>query len=234
VCRGVLGGVRECIPGPFIRTHDWPRLAVNPANGHLYAAWQDYRNGEFDIQMASSTDGGLTWGATSTVNPDRGLDHYMAAIDIGPARRGSPDRVGVTYQRSARVPNENTTPPGGFFTPGNPGVHAQPSDTVLAGGTGTATPFPFALVGPVFPPPDGNQTGYLGDYTGITIPSGTQAHPIWADTRNVDPFAEVNGSTHDADIFTTVRQLPNGVAHIEPGTIGQPSNGEESGSSGGP
>jgi hypothetical protein len=247
VCRGVLGGIRECIPGPFIRTHDWPRLAVNPANGHLYAVWNDYRNVEFDIQMASSTDGGLTWGATTTVNPDRGLDHFMAAIDIakgggqqeqsGSARAGAADRVGVSYQRSARVPNENTTPTGGFFTPSNPGVHAQPSDTVLAGGTGTATPFRFALVGPVFPPPDGNQTGFLGDYTGLAIPSGTQAHPIWADTRNVDPFAEVNGSTHDADIFTTAQQLPSGVAHVEPGTIGQPRLGEgegENGSGSGP
>lgn len=231
----------ECIPGPFIRVFDWPRLAVNPANGHLYAAWNDYRNGEFDIQLASSADGGLTWSATSTVNPDRGLDHYMAAIDVakgkGQGEQGSStpasgvDRDGVTYQRSARVPNENTTPPGGF-KPGDPGVQAEPSDTVLAGGSGIATPFPFTLIGPVFPPPDGNQTGYNGDYTGITIPSGTEAHPIWSDTRNVDPFAAVNGSTHDEDIFTTVQQLRNGVARVEPGTIGQPANGEESGGGG--
>jgi hypothetical protein len=190
--------------------------------------WQDYRNGEFDIQMASSTDGGLTWGATSTVNPDRGLDHYMAAIDIGKRRAGEhaggTDRVGISYPRSARVPNENTPPPGGF-TPSDPGVQAEPSDTVLAGGTGTATPFKFTVIGPVFPPPDGNQTGFLGDYTGITIPSGTAAHPVWADTRNVDPFASINGSTHDADIFTTGLGLPNGVGHVGPGTIGQSGSG---------
>lgn len=225
-------GLEECIPGPFIRTFDVPRLAVNPANGHLYAAWQDYRNGEYDIQMASSTDGGLTWGATSTVNPDRGLDHFMPAVDI--AKRGGTDRVGVSYQRSARVPNENSTPPGGF-EPGQPGVQTEPSDTVLAGGTATATPFPFTVVSPVFPPPDGNQTGFLGDYTGITIPSDTLAHPIWADTRNVDPFAPFNGAKHDNDVFTTTARLPNGVERVAPGTIGQSSRSvEESGSGGGP
>jgi hypothetical protein len=61
-------GPEECIPGPYIRTNDFPRLAVNPRNGHLYATWQDYQrrdNGarEFSIQMSVSTDGGRTWGS---------------------------------------------------------------------------------------------------------------------------------------------------------------------------
>ena len=47
-------GPEQCIPGAFIRSNDFPRLAVNKANGHLYATWQDYRNGEYDIQMARS------------------------------------------------------------------------------------------------------------------------------------------------------------------------------------
>jgi hypothetical protein len=217
-------GSFTCIPGPYVRSWDVPRLAVNPSNGHLYAVWQDYRNGEFDIQLSSSTNGGLTWGGTSTVNPDRGLDHFTPAVDI--AKRGGVDRVAVTYQRSGRVPNENSTPPGGFQT-GQPGVQAEPSDTVLAGGTASATPFRFTVVSPVFPPPDGNQTGFLGDYTGIAIPSGAQAHPIWTDTRNLDPFAPFNGATHDEDVFTTTTHVPKGVATIEPGTIGQSSQGGE-------
>jgi len=45
-------GPEECIPGAFIRTNDFPRLTVNPVNGHLFATWQDYRNQEFDIQLA--------------------------------------------------------------------------------------------------------------------------------------------------------------------------------------
>src|SRR6202022_3348294 len=149
---------------------------------------------------------------------------FMAAIDIGKRgagdQAGGTDRVGISYQRSARVPNENTPPPGGF-TPSDPGVQAEPSDTVLAGGTGTATPFKFTVISPVFPPPDGNQTGYLGDYTGLAIPTGTEAHPVWADTRNLDPFAAVNGSTQDEDVFTTSRQLPNGIGSPGSGVIGQ-------------
>jgi hypothetical protein len=89
----------------------------------------------------------------------------------------------------------------------------------------------------VFAPPDGVQAGFLGDYTGITIPTGTQAQPIGSDTRNTDPFAPTNGVTHDQDVFTTAAELPNGVAQVGAGTIGQPRLGEgkaENGSASGP
>ena len=56
-------------------------------------------------------------------------------------------------------------------------------------------------------PPDGIQTGFNGDYSGLTINRGTEAHPIWSDTRNVNAFPE-NGVVHDEDVFTTTVQLP--------------------------
>jgi hypothetical protein len=63
-------GSEECIPGAYVRTNDFPRIASNRGNGHLYATWQDYRAGEFDIQLSQSTDGGLTWTeANAPVNP---------------------------------------------------------------------------------------------------------------------------------------------------------------------
>ena len=83
---GTFGrGPEECIPGAFIRTNDFPRIAVDRGNGNVYVTWQDYRTGAFDIQLAQSTDGGLTWTeAKSPVNPDKGKDHYMPAIDVVP------------------------------------------------------------------------------------------------------------------------------------------------------
>ncbi|HEU0318306.1 MAG TPA: hypothetical protein VFR49_13305, partial [Solirubrobacteraceae bacterium] len=201
-------GPEECIPGNYIRTDDYPRIAMRRANGHLYAAWQDYRNGEFDIQLASSTDGGATWTSSTTVNATRNLDHYEAAVAVSPvpAPLGS-DLVGVSYYRTGRVPNESNVPAGGF-APGQPGVQARPSDYTLAGGTGTNTPFETKTISPSFPPPGGDQFGFLGDYSGLTITPEGLAHPIWADTRNVDPLAPANGVVNDEDVFTDAISLP--------------------------
>ncbi|HZT92078.1 MAG TPA: sialidase family protein [Gaiellaceae bacterium] len=236
-------GPEECIPGAYIRTNDYPRITTeNTQNGHVYVTWQDYRNGEYDIQLAESTDGGHTWSELGTVNPDRGLDHYFPATDQSPQQG---DRIGVSYYRTERVPNENTTPSGGFAPCGQngvintgasttcqPGVGTGNSDYVLAGGTGLSsitgavapsqqpTPFDFKVVSPVFPPPDGIQSGFNGDYSGLTINKGTDAHPIWSDTRNVNPYP-ANGVTHDEDVFTDNVGLPNGHAPTGTGTIGR-------------
>jgi hypothetical protein len=211
-------GPEECIPGAFIRTNDFPRINTqNTQNNHLYVTWQDYRNGEYDIQMAVSTDGGLTWTQAGTVNPDTGVDHYFAADDQSP---NGNNRVGVSYYRTERVPNENTTPAGGFAPP-QPGVQDSDSDYALAGGTFMATPFDFTVLSPVFAPPDGAQAGFNGDYSGIAINKGNEAHPIWSDTRNVDPYAPANGVLHDEDVFTDSVGLPNGKGKVGPGKIGK-------------
>lgn len=216
---------RFCIPGHYIRTNDYPRLAVNTDNGHLYAVWQDYRNQEWDIQMAHSTDGGLTWGADGTVNPDRGVDHYFAAVDIAEVSNG--DRVGVSYYRTDRVAGENTPGHPAFTfaataTCGPSGTGVCNGDYVLSGGTGSETPFDFKVVSPSFPPPDGIQAGFNGDYSGLAIPKGSEAHPIWSDTRNADPYAPQNGLVHDEDVFTDTVGLPNGNARCcSVGRIGE-------------
>ena len=217
-------GPEECIPGAFIRTNDFPRIAVNRDNGHLFVTWQDYSTGRFDIHLAESTDGGLHWtDAGPAVNPDSSKDHYFPAIDVvassqGDSQKqsgngdngGNGDHVGVSYFRTDRVPNENTTPAGGF-TPGQPGVQAELSDYALAGGLGLNTPYKFKVVSPQFQPPDGGQAGFNGDYSGLVL-VGTTAHPIWSDTRNKSPFTgpDSQGVVRDEDIFTISTSLPGG------------------------
>jgi len=212
-------GPEECIPGAFIRTNDFPRIAVDRGNGDLFVTWQDYHTGEFDIQLSQSTDGGLTWTeAKAPANPDRAKDHYQPAIDVVPSTgengdnaRGNTngDHVAISYYRTDRVPNENTSPTSGF-APGQDGVQKGSSNYYLAGGRGLVTPYADARVSPNFPPPDGIQIGFNGDYSGLVVVDG-RAHPIWSDTRNVSPPGQ-NGAkaAHDEDIFTDDVRIPDG------------------------
>jgi hypothetical protein len=220
-------GPEECIPGPFIRANDYPRIVTeNTQNNHLYAVWQDYRHGEFDIQLSVSDDGGRHWTEAGTVNPDTGLDHYFPAVDQSPTRD---DRVGVSYFRSQRVAGEAD---GGVFAPCDSGgatpagadscagVAAGDSDYVLAGGRADQTPYAFRVLSPVFPPPDGTQAGFNGDYSGLTIPRGIEAHPVWSDTRNADPYTPANDVANDEDVFSDGVGLPRGGGRAGAGTLG--------------
>jgi hypothetical protein len=196
-------GPEECIPGAFVRTNDFPRIAVDKANGDVYAVWQDYRTGEFDIILSRSTDGGHTWReATKPVNPSHNRDHYEAAIDVGNLHK-----VAVSYYRTGRIPNEDQVPPDGFNPGRDAGVQARNSEYFLAGGKVLNTPYSDTRVASPFPPPDGVQTGFMGDYSGLAA-LGNKAIPIWADTRN-KAIAE-QGASHDEDIFIDVLDIPGG------------------------
>jgi len=200
-------GPEECVPGSFIRTNDFPRLAADPS-GQLVSVWQDFRNRELDIQVSRSNDGGQTWTtAASPVNPDSGFDHYMAAVDVV---KGT-NRFGVSYYRTAQVPNEAANAAGGIvFAPGQPGVQATNSQYFLAGGRGLRTPLTARPISPLFPAPTGNQAGFNGDYSGIAL-SGDTAHPIWSDTRNTAPAGQVATTpAPEEDIFTDSVELPGG------------------------
>jgi hypothetical protein len=200
-------GPEQCIPGNFVRApvDTAQRIAVNERSGDLFVTWFDYRFGEFDIFVSRSRDGGQTWSTAHRVNRDRGTDHYFSAIDV--AEVGSESGIGVSYYRTGRVPNENETPPGGF-APGQPGVAKRLSDYVLAGGRELHVPYDFVVVSPRFPAPDGVQAGFIGDYTGLVVNRGTEAHPMWSDTRNRAFAPSVDLVTVDEDAFTITRPLP--------------------------
>src|SRR5919108_27855 len=103
----------------------------------------------------------------------------------------------------------------------NPSTAASPGGkSAQSIGSGAATPYRFTVVSPEFPPPDGIQSGFNGDYSGLTINRDTEAHPIWSDTRNVNPFP-LNGVVHDEDVFSDKTGLPDGRAHVGQGTLGK-------------
>jgi hypothetical protein len=211
-------GPEECVPGPWIRTNDYPRIALDKGNGDLYVVWQDYRHAEYDIQIRQSTDGGKFWTQFGPVNPT-GADFYEAAIDVA-----SNHHVAVSFYRSDRIPNENNPPvhapdvcgtpvPAQCFQPGDPGVQSPTNRSVyiLAGGDGSRAPgaqLKNVQISPAFSPPDGNQAGFNGDYSSIAV-TGTTAHPVWSDTRNsVVQTSPDQGVVHDEDVFTDAIPVP--------------------------
>ena len=60
----------------------WPSLAVG-ADGTLYAAWADTRNGNYDIYFARSTDGGATWSANIRVEDSPSGDQSSPSLAVG-------------------------------------------------------------------------------------------------------------------------------------------------------
>ncbi len=62
-----------------------PSLAVDP-DGTIYASWMDGRNGDEDVFLKRSSDGGQTWSPPIRVNDNPlrdGTSQYMPRVDVG-------------------------------------------------------------------------------------------------------------------------------------------------------
>ena len=70
-----------------------PQLAISP-DGTLYATWADGRDGDDDVFLRSSSDGGRSWTAPIKVN-DNGADgtaQFLPKVAVGPG-----DRISVVF-----------------------------------------------------------------------------------------------------------------------------------------
>ncbi len=197
-CR-LSDGPDQCVPGSFVRVDDFPLVAVDRSNGHLYSVWDDYRDGRYDIRLSGSTDGGRSWvSRRHPVYREHGFDQYMAAVAVSPSNHD----IALSFYVTRRVPNEYGHH--GTFRSGQPGVEKEESGYLLAVGKGLRDAFSVSSLAPSFPPPDGIQAGFNGDYSDLVV-VGDAAHPIWSDTRNA--FKASTGTFHDEDVFTTTRKL---------------------------
>ena len=85
------------------RANGFPQIAIDPKSNRLYVTWSDYRNGDLDVFIASSGDGGKHWTAPVRVNNDpihNGAEQFFQWLAVDPAdgsidvlfydRRGDP------------------------------------------------------------------------------------------------------------------------------------------------
>lgn len=97
------------------RVEGFPQIALDPKGKKLYICWSDYRNGDIDVFIATSSDGGRKWSKPVRVNDDPlhdGSDQFFQWMAVDPItgavyaqfydRRGDPanTKMGFTLARS--------------------------------------------------------------------------------------------------------------------------------------
>ncbi|MDQ6776849.1 MAG: glycoside hydrolase [Actinomycetota bacterium] len=89
----------------LVYTPEFPSIAAGPGNA-LYVAWSDARNGDEDVLLRRSSDGGVTWSPATRVNDNPrsdGTSQYLPQIDVAPD-----GRVDVLFLDRSRDRKHNT------------------------------------------------------------------------------------------------------------------------------
>lgn len=69
------------------RANGFPQIAVDPKSKRLYVTWSDYRNGDLDVFISSSGDGGKHWTPAARVNNDPvhdGAEQFFQWLAVDP------------------------------------------------------------------------------------------------------------------------------------------------------
>lgn len=167
------------LEGNDYRTPTIPSMAVDRSNsdtaGNIYIVWNDYRNGNSDILLTRSENGGNSWSEPIKVNDDHNstADQFFPWISVSPEgdvhvvfydKRDDPDnyllevyyahsKKGVIFDKNWKITTNSSNPAYSYHQSGNI---------------------------------------FIGDYIGIDS-SANNAYAIWTDTRK-----------GEADAFTAV------------------------------
>ena len=69
------------------RANGFPQIGIDPKSKRLYVTWSDYRNGDLDVFISSSEDGGKHWTAAARVNNDpvhNGAEQFFQWLAVDP------------------------------------------------------------------------------------------------------------------------------------------------------
>jgi hypothetical protein len=166
----------EDTPPATLRTGDIiPEVAINPANGQLYAVWQDSRFNGFandEVVISTSTTGGDTWSPPAPVNVHTGQAAFDPSVYVNSA-----GVVGVTYFQFSSAPTTGNEPTALYIrhstSPGN-------STTAPTFDASTKLDGPFNILAAPW------AGGYfLGDYQGL-VATGTGFVPFYVKTNCSD------------------------------------------------
>jgi hypothetical protein len=155
-------------------------LAVDRSTGsnreNLYIVWADNRNGDVDILLTRSTDGGGTWSEPVRVNDDplgNGKDQFMPFVTVD---QTTGDVVVGYYDRRESIENFLVDYHVTWSTDG--GITFVPSLKVTPQGFDPSAAFRFIQAAGFV-----CQAPFMGDYTSLAA-NGGLLYPVWTDTRN--------------------------------------------------
>ena len=69
------------------RANGFPQIAIDPTSQRLFVTWSDYRNGDLDVFVSSSSDGGRHWSPATRVNNDpvhNGAEQFFQWLAVDP------------------------------------------------------------------------------------------------------------------------------------------------------
>ena len=165
------------------RANGFPQIAVDPRSKRLYVTWSDYRNGDLDIFVASSTDAGRTWSPATRVNDDgvhNGADQFFQWLAVDPTD-GSVNAL--FYDRRGDLKNLKQVV-----------VLARSIDGGRSFKNYAWTDEPFEAGGVFF-----------GDYTGIAAWGG-RVYGVWMEKANIVANSDPKpGDEHSGSRGTVVK-----------------------------
>ena len=140
------------------RANGFPQIAVDPRSRRLYLTWSDYRNGDLDVFLARSDDGGKRWSDPIRVNNDpvhNGAEQFFQWLAVDPTDGSIDvlfyDRRGDPQNRRQIVVLARSTDSGQTFT-----NYAWTDEPFEAGGV------------------------FFGDYTGLAAYGG-RVYGVWTE-----------------------------------------------------
>jgi len=172
------------------RANGFPQIAIDPKSKRLYITWSDYRNGDLDVLISSSADGGKKWSEPIRVNDDpahNGAEQFFQWLAVDPTD-GSVDVL--FYDRRGDPQNRKQVV-----------VLARSTDAGRTFKNYAWTHEPFEASGVFF-----------GDYTGLAAYGG-RVYGVW--TEKPVPAPE---STDKAEGTESEKSKPRGTV-VKLGTV---------------
>jgi len=156
------------------RANGFPQIAIDPKSNRLYITWSDYRNGDLDVFIATSDNGGKRWSAPVRVNNDpvhNGAEQFFQWLAVDPTD-GSIDVI--FYDRRGDPQNRKQIV-----------VLARSTDGGRSFSNYAWTDNPFEANGVFF-----------GDYSGIAAYGG-RVYGIWTEKPAAEPETKDHADAKD-------------------------------------